>query len=597
MPSRPARTVLTALIAALALPAGAQAAAQTRGSKAPTHADTPREIHVDLAGQVRRSRLSGVRAVSPATTQQYLPTTWCGTERTTDDTADSTLSDGQPFYKLVYAYASDQPDRFGAWKDVLQADVSLIGQYMALQDGATKSPRFDMGTSCGPGWVDIQVVHLPGTRAYYADQFEPIALAVGQQLEAASAPRNVVVLADGLTNHSAGSLYGLGEYWTGSAAELPGTDNPHNDGGLYAALFPTLGYDPTVAPGDEFYPGFWPEGMLHEITHTLGAVNDLAPHATSAGHCTDGYDVMCYADGGTSAAPYSTSACPQLSGSQAGLTQTFDCNHDDYFSPDPAGGSYLATHWNVFNSAFEAACPTIGDACGSEGATVPVSIDAPRALGTAQQGRTLSADRGTWSGSPDAFSYRWQRTPIGGGTPVDVVGATGPSYALGLSDVGRRLRLVVVASNASGDSVPASSDVTAIVTGIVTPAQQPVTPTTGYPVVTTIVGVPVADQPTDALKSATVSLKRGTRSILRLSVSSRTSLSGLVATVPAKRVKLARRGSYRLTLCAGRVCITKPLKARHGKAKVPAIVAASRIPGPVTLQLIGPGGRATGSLT
>jgi hypothetical protein len=51
-----------------------------------------------------------------------------------------------------------------------------------------------------------------------------------------------------------------------------------------------------------------------------------------------------------------------------------------------------------------------------------------------------------------------------------------------------------------------------------------------------------------------------------------------------------------LTLCAGSVCITKPFRARHGKAKLPAIVAAARLPGAVTLKLIGPGGRASGTL-
>src|SRR5919198_1474896 len=135
MSSGPARLLLAALLALVFVPAPAGA-----HGPSPTHVDTPREIPVDLARQVRAARLSDPPAL------HYLPTTWCGTELTGDDAEHSTLSAGQPFYKLVYAHASDRADRFDAWKDVLQADVSLIGQFMAQQDGATKSPRFDMGT-------------------------------------------------------------------------------------------------------------------------------------------------------------------------------------------------------------------------------------------------------------------------------------------------------------------------------------------------------------------------------------------------------------------------------------------------------------------
>ena len=46
-------------------------------------------------------------------------------------------------------------------RDALQADVSLIGRFMGAQSGGRKTPRFDMGTSCGPEYVDVQVVQLP----------------------------------------------------------------------------------------------------------------------------------------------------------------------------------------------------------------------------------------------------------------------------------------------------------------------------------------------------------------------------------------------------------------------------------------------------
>ncbi|HET7641518.1 MAG TPA: fibronectin type III domain-containing protein, partial [Ktedonobacteraceae bacterium] len=81
---------------------------------------------------------------------------------------------------------------------------------------------------------------------------------------------------------------------------------------------------------------------LHELFHNLGAVQSSAPHATGMGHCNDEYDVMCYDDGN---GPMSF-VCPE---NQEAL---LDCNNDDYFASKPADGSYLAAHWNTFNSSF-----------------------------------------------------------------------------------------------------------------------------------------------------------------------------------------------------------------------------------------------------
>jgi hypothetical protein len=199
----------------------------------------------------------------------------------------------------------------------------------------------------------------------------------------------------------------------------------------------------------------------------------------------------------------------------------------------------------------------------------PFNTTPPSVLGTAQEGRLLSATNGDWDNAPTSYARRWQRGTAGVFT--DILGATGQSYLLSLADVGHPVRVVIVATNAGGDSQPAPSSATgAVAAAAVTPAV--------------------------IFKSATVSLKRGKRVALKLLVTSRLSDTGIVAAIPSKKVKLARRGWYRLTLCAGRVCITKPFRARHGTAKVPNIVASSVIAGPVTLRLIGPGGRATGSL-
>jgi hypothetical protein len=91
----------------------------------------------------------------------------------------------------------------------------------------------------------------------------------------------------------------------------------------------------------------------HEITHTLGAVQPNAPHSSSVvhpdgsvdfyGHCTDEYDIMCYADGTPKPLTFTCGTSYE---------RLLDCHHDDYFHTAPASGTYLGTHWNTAMSSF-----------------------------------------------------------------------------------------------------------------------------------------------------------------------------------------------------------------------------------------------------
>ncbi|MDX1611394.1 MAG: hypothetical protein R3185_03430, partial [Candidatus Thermoplasmatota archaeon] len=105
--------------------------------------------------------------------------------------------------------------------------------------------------------------------------------------------------------------------------DRPDPTNLHN--GYQALHAITFGYDSVRI-------------MLHELGHTMGAVQNSAPHSTGGLHCTDGRDIMCYNDGGPHGGAYTTSAC---------ATMVFDCGKDDYFHARPAPGSYLSTHWNL----------------------------------------------------------------------------------------------------------------------------------------------------------------------------------------------------------------------------------------------------------
>ena len=95
--------------------------------------------------------------------------------------------------------------------------------------------------------------------------------------------------------------------------------------------------------------------------------------------------------------------------------------------------------------------------------TPPVNTSPPIISGTPQDGQTLSASTGSWSGTqPITYGYQWQRCDSGGANCVAIAGATGPTYLATSADVGRTLRVVVTATNSAG-SAGATSAATTVV--------------------------------------------------------------------------------------------------------------------------------------
>jgi Polysaccharide lyase len=93
----------------------------------------------------------------------------------------------------------------------------------------------------------------------------------------------------------------------------------------------------------------------------------------------------------------------------------------------------------------------------------PSNETLPTVSGTAQQGQTLTASTGSWSGTtPMTYSYTWQRCGAGGASCAPIAGATSASYVLAAADVGSTLRVSVTASNSAG-SATAASNATAVV--------------------------------------------------------------------------------------------------------------------------------------
>ena len=99
----------------------------------------------------------------------------------------------------------------------------------------------------------------------------------------------------------------------------------------------------------------------------------------------------------------------------------------------------------------------------------PTNTAEPTISGRAEQGRTLSASRGSWSGTePISFAYQWVRCGADGGRPdggdcAIVSGATNRDYRLGSADVGFRMRVRVTATNSDGSRVAASNPTAAVI--------------------------------------------------------------------------------------------------------------------------------------
>ena len=323
-----------AFVLVLALPApahGGRRSVPRTGRRGRYPRPRPRDVRRRVArGSRARRRAAGTAAqrarrsaLRGADVRYRLPSAWCGTPRTTDF-RDTELNNGPFRYHAIYALPADAPDRFAELATTLQADAFQASGLLEATYG--RAIRFDLGTDCGPQYLDIAIVRLPQTTAdleRVANTATGTLDAVSNAINAAGFPtirpsdtvqsaslrdRNFIVWFDGPTP-------------SGACGQATSYDDPTRDstnlnnlGGKVAVVFPN-------GSG-----GFCSSNTVrHEIGHNLGALQRLAPNAFDGAHCDDAYeDTMCY------------SQSPKVANGQRGLF--FDYGNNDYWDP-PKGAA------------------------------------------------------------------------------------------------------------------------------------------------------------------------------------------------------------------------------------------------------------------
>ena len=102
--------------------------------------------------------------------------------------------------------------------------------------------------------------------------------------------------------------------------------------------------------------------------------------------------------------------------------------------------------------------------------TPPSNSSPPTISGSTEVGATLTADKGTWSGTePISYSYGWYRCSEDGSTCSGINEATDPTYELEPADHGSRMKVEVIATNGGGSSEPEESSLTGVVTDTTPP--------------------------------------------------------------------------------------------------------------------------------
>ena len=114
----------------------------------------------------------------------------------------------------------------------------------------------------------------------------------------------------------------------------------------------------------------------------------------------------------------------------------------------------------------------------------PTNTVIPVVTGIARTGATLTTTTGSWTSAPTSYTYQWKRANTAGGSYTDIASGVNSTYVLTDSDIGKYIKVAVVATNTAASSTAALSVATSVVVdladSIVPTATTPVATATGF---------------------------------------------------------------------------------------------------------------------
>jgi len=338
---------------------------ELEGTTRCTHGPDPAPPNIDVRYRRGTPVTAAGTSTGPGTAQSGNPGPPC-------------YDDGQSGDRVqaIYAHAADVTDRFGSLAPSIRqwaADADAVFNRSAAETGGVRHVRYVTDSSCQIVVLDVQL-------STTGDDSMGNTVQELQAKGYSRSDRKYLVWMDATVYCGIAQVYG-----DDSAAQTNSSNG-------------ASGVPGEVARVDSGCWGLNSSNQsieAHELMHTLGGVQTSAPHATKYSHCWDESDRMCYDDGSGATMQQ---ICP------TSHENTFDCNHDDYFSTNPPTGSYLATHWNIANSSF------LSSLDGSPAPATTTAVPASSRYTSVAPGRVLDTRNGTGGYS----------SPVGPGQTITV---------------------------------------------------------------------------------------------------------------------------------------------------------------------------------